>query len=224
MAGLDGPRAGPGSGGPARQLIVLLHGVGADGADLIGLAPMLAEALPDAAFAAPDAPFPCDMAPFGRQWFSLQDRSPARLASGVRAVEASVRAFLEAELARLSLPPSALALAGFSQGAMTALHTGLRMAEPPAAILAYSGALLSPESLAAEIAADPPPPVLIVHGESDEVVPVRASRAAESALRAAGVPVEALYVPGLDHSIDGAGLAAGGAFLRGVLGIDAPGA
>ncbi|MBD0276215.1 MAG: phospholipase, partial [Acetobacteraceae bacterium] len=134
MAGLDGPRLPPRSGGPARQLVVLLHGVGADGADLIGFAPFLAEALPDAAFVAPDAPQACDMAPFGRQWFSLLDRDPARLEAGARAVEPAVRAFLEAELSRLSLPASALALAGFSQGAMTALHAGLRMAEPPAAI------------------------------------------------------------------------------------------
>ncbi len=213
MAGLDGPRLPPRSGRPARQLVVLLHGVGADGADLIGFAPALAEALPDAAFVAPDAPSPCDMAPFGRQWFSLQDRSPARLAVGVRAVEPTLRAFLEAELSRLSLPASALALAGFSQGAMVALHAGLRMAGPPAAILAYSGALLAPESLPAELAARPSPPVLLVHGESDGVVPVRASRVAEGALRAAGVPVEALYVPGLDHTIDESGLRAGVAFL-----------
>lgn len=214
MAGLDGPRLSPRSGAPARQLVALLHGVGADGADLIGLAPALSEVLPHAAFVAPDAPFPCDMAAFGRQWFSLQDRSPARLAAGVRAVAPAVRAFLEAELLRLSLPASALALAGFSQGAMAALQVGLRtMPEPPAAILAYSGALLAPESLPAEIVAARLPPVLLVHGESDGVVPVGASRAAEAALRAAGVPVEALYIPGLDHSIDDTGLAAGAAAL-----------
>jgi phospholipase/carboxylesterase len=225
MAGLDGPRLPPRSGGPARQLVALLHGVGADGADLIGFAPALAETLPDAAFVAPDAPYPCDMAPFGRQWFSLQDRSPARLEAGVRAAEPAVRAFLESELSRLSLPASALALVGFSQGAMTALHAGLRMAEPPAAILAYSGALLAPESLPAELAARPsPPPVLLVHGELDGVVPVRASRGAEAALRAAGVPVEALYVPGLDHTIDDSGLRAGIAFLRRAFAPGRPGA
>ena len=224
MAGLDGPRLPPRSGGSARQLVALLHGVGADGADLIGLAPVLAEALPDAAFVAPDAPFPCDMAPYGRQWFSLQDRSPTRLAAGVRAAEPLLRAFLESELSRLSLPASALALAGFSQGAMTALHAGLRMAEPPAAILAYSGALLAPESLPAEIAASPPPPVLLVHGEADGVVPVRATRMAEAALRAAGVPVEALYLRGLDHSIDDTGLAAGLSALLRAFGLDPPGA
>ena len=225
MAGLDGPRLGPRSGGPARQLVVLLHGVGADGADLIGFAPVLAESLPDAAFVAPDAPLPCDMAPFGRQWFSLQDRSPARLAAGVRAVEPALRAFLQAELSRLSLPASALALLGFSQGAMTALHAGLRMAEPPAAILAYSGALLAPESLSTKTAGRPQsPPVLLVHGELDGVVPVRASRMAEAALRAAGVPVEALYIPGLDHTIDKLGLAAGTAFLVRALAPGQPGA
>jgi phospholipase/carboxylesterase len=224
MAGLSGPRLAPRSGGPARQLVVLLHGVGADGADLIAFAPALAGALRDTAFVAPDAPSPCDTAPFGRQWFSLQDRSPARLAAGVRAAEPALRAFLDAELARLSLPASALALVGFSQGAMTALHAGLRMAEPPAAILAYSGALLAPEALAAEVAARPPPPVLLVHGESDGVVPVAASRMAEGALRAAGVPVEALYVRGLDHTIDESGLGAGLAFLQRAFAPGAPAA
>jgi phospholipase/carboxylesterase len=224
MAGLDGPRLPPRSGGPARQLVALLHGVGADGADLIGLAPVLSQALPDAAFVAPDAPFPCDMAPFGRQWFSLQDRSPARLAAGVRAAEPALRAFVDAELSRLSLPASALALAGFSQGAMMALHTGLRLPEPPAAILAYSGALLAPESLPAEVVARPPPPVLLVHGELDGVVPVRASRMAEAALLAAGVPVEALYIPRLDHSIDESGLAAGTAALLRAFALDPPSA
>ncbi len=224
MAGLDGPRLPPRSGEPARQLVALLHGVGADGADLIGLAPVLSQALPDAAFVAPDAPFPCDMAPFGRQWFSLQDRSPARLAAGVRAAEPALRAFVDAELSRLSLPASALALAGFSQGAMMALHTGLRLPEPPAAILAYSGALLAPESLPAEVVARPPPPVLLVHGELDGVVPVRASRMAEAALLAAGVPVEALYIPRLDHSIDESGLAAGTAALLRAFALDPPSA
>lgn len=216
MVRLDGPRFGPKSGGTARQLVVLLHGVGADGADLIALAPEWAEALPEAAFVAPDAPFPCDMTPFGRQWFSLSDRDPARLAVGVRAVAPAVAAFLREELDRQGLPPSALALMGFSQGAMTALEVGLRGPVPPAAILAYSGALLAPETLAAEIRARPP--VLLVHGEADEVVPAWASRFAESALRAAGVPVEALFRPGLGHGIDAAGLAAGAAMLRRVFG------
>lgn len=214
---LDGPRFGPAAGGggggrPPRQLVVLLHGVGADGADLIALAPVWAEVLPDAAFVAPDAPSPCDMAPFGRQWFSLADRDPARMAEGVRGVAPLVEAFLAAELDRFGLPPSALALMGFSQGAMMALQVGLRGAVPPAAILAYSGALLAPQTLAAEIRARPP--VLLVHGEADDVVPAWAGRFAEAALQEAGVPTEAVFVPGLAHGIDETGMQAGARALR----------
>ncbi|WP_135469879.1 alpha/beta hydrolase [Crenalkalicoccus roseus] len=212
MPRLEGPRFGPVAGGAPRQLVVLLHGVGADGADLIGLAPRWAETLPHAAFLAPDAPMPCDMAGFGRQWFSLADRDPERLAQGVRGVAPVVEALLRAELGRLGLPASALALMGFSQGAMTALHVGLRGGVSPAVILAYSGALLAPQRLAAEIRARPP--VLLVHGEADEVVPAWAGRFAESALREAGVPVESLFLPGLGHGVDEAGLAAGARMLR----------
>jgi phospholipase/carboxylesterase len=213
---LDGPRMGPRSGGPAKQLVVLLHGLGADGQDLMDLGTHWAEALPDAAFVAPDAPEACDMGPYGRQWFSLQDRTPAIMAAGARAAAQGLEAFIDAELARLGLPPTALALAGFSQGCMMALYTGLRRAVPPAAILGYSGALLAPESLAAEIMARPP--VLLVHGEADDIVPVQATRAAEEALCQAGVPVEALYRPGLAHGIDEAGLAAGRRWLEAAFG------
>lgn len=207
---LDGPRFGPKSGGTAKQLVVLCHGLGADGHDLIDLAPEWAIALPDAAFAAPDAPEPCEGTAFGRQWFALWDRTPAQLQAGVAAGAAALLGFVEAELARLSLPPEAVALMGFSQGAMTALHAGLRRAVPPRCILAYAGALLDP--------AIPPkpafPPVLLVHGEADPVVPVTASHAAEAALRAAGVPVESLYVPGLGHGLDASGISAGALFLQ----------
>ncbi len=212
MTRLDGPRIAPASGRPPRQLVALLHGLGADGTDLAGLAPDWAAALPDAAFVAPDAPFPCDMAPYGRQWFSLQDRDPQVMAQGLRGVAPMVEAFLRDELAALGLGSEALAIMGFSQGAMTALHVGLRGGVAPAAILAFSGAMLSPETLAAEITARPP--VLLVHGEADGVVPAWTSRMAETALRAAAVPVEAIFVPGLDHGIDGTGIAAGARALR----------
>jgi phospholipase/carboxylesterase len=218
MAGLEGPRFGP-APGQARQLVVVLHGLGADGQDLIQLAPDWAEGLPDAAFVAPDAPEPCDMAPHGRQWFSLQDRSPAAMAEGVARAAAALGPLVEAELDRFGLPPGALALAGFSQGAMMALQLGLRGRPTPAAILAYSGALLGAGSLAAELAGRPP--VLLVHGEADDIVPVGSSRAAEAALRAAGVPVEALYRPGLPHAIDPAGIAAGSRALARGFGMTA---
>ena len=221
MASLDGPRMAPLSGGPAKQLVVVLHGLGADGQDLIDLAGHWAAALPDAAFVAPDAPEACDMGPYGRQWFSLQDRRPAVMATGAMAARGVLDGFLDAELGRLGLPGSALALAGFSQGCMMALYAGLRRAVPPAAILGYSGALLAPDSLATEMPALPAgarPPVLLVHGEADDIVPVQATRAAEAALRQAGVPVEALYRPGLAHGIDEAGLAAGRRWLEAAFG------
>ena len=127
--------------------------------------------------------------------------------AGCRRAAPLLDAFLDAELARPGLDAGALALVGFSQGAMMALFTGLRRPVAPAAILAYSGALVAPEALVAEIACRPP--VLVVHGEADDIVPVAAGRGAEQALRAAGVPVEVLYCPGLAHGIDQAGLAAG---------------
>jgi phospholipase/carboxylesterase len=212
MAELDGPRWGPASGAAPKQLVVLCHGLGADGYDLIDLAPTWARALPDAAFVAPDAPDPCDLGPTGRQWWSVADRSPPVVEAGVRRAATFLNPFLDAELARLALAADAYALMGFSQGAMTALFTGLRRAAAPRAILAFSGALIAPESLAAELTHRPP--VLLVHGEADDVVPVDRSHAAEAALRAAGVPVEATYVPRLGHGIDDTGLAMGALALQ----------
>ena len=121
-------------------------------------------------------------------------------------------AFIDAELVRLGLPTEAYALMGFSQGAMTVLFTGLRRAIAPRAILAFSGALVAPDSLASELANRAP--VLLVHGEADDVVPVQRSRDAEAALRAANVPVEAVYVPRLGHGIDDSGLAMGALALQ----------
>ena len=211
MPPIDGPRWGPAEPGPARQLVVLCHGLGADGHDLIDLAPLWGRTLPHAAFAAPDAPEPCDMGPYGRQWFSVADRTPTRLAAGAATARDALDAFLDAELARLGLPPDAYALMGFSQGAMTALYTGLRRPVPPRGILAFSGALFAPESLA-EVTARPP--ILLIHGEDDEVVPVTRSRTAQSALEASGFGVTALYCPRLGHGIDDAGLSAGALFLQ----------
>jgi len=211
MPELDGPRWGPRQPGPPRQLVVLCHGVGADGHDLIDLAPTWATALPHAAFAAPDAPERYDMAPVGRQWFSIADRTPARLLAGVMTAASALDGFVDAELARLALPADAYALMGFSQGAMTVLYAGLRRAVAPRAVLAFSGALIAPDRLAETIAR---PPVLLVHGEADEVVPVERSRLAERSLRDAGFEVEALYCPGLGHGIDEAGLSVGALFLQ----------
>jgi phospholipase/carboxylesterase len=211
MAELDGPRWGPASKAAPKQLVVLCHGVGADGHDLIDLAPTWGHALPDALFVSVDAPFQHESG-FGRQWWSVADRTPSVMEAGVRRAAGFLDAFIDAELARLGLPAEAYALMGFSQGAMTVLFTGLRRAVAPRAILAFSGALVAPSSLASELANRAP--VLLVHGEADDVVPAQRSRDAEAALREAGVPVQAVYVPRLGHGIDDTGLAMGALALQ----------
>jgi phospholipase/carboxylesterase len=193
--------------------VVLLHGVGARGDDLLPFAPALGGVLPEALFLAPDAPEPYDGAPFGRQWFSLEDRRPAVLLPAIRTAAPLLERRIAFWLERLGLDFGALVLLGFSQGAMMALHTGLRLPRPPAAILAYAGALLDPEGLERELVRTPPP-VLLVHGEADPVVPAEASRRAELQLRQLGVPVETLFEPGVDHTISPEGMMAGAAFLR----------
>ena len=205
-------RHGPASGGPAKQLVVLLHGLGADGADLIALAPMLAESFPDAVFVAPDAPHPCDMAPFGRQWFSLQQMTMDHLLEGARASEPTLNAFIDRELGAHGLADAALAVVGFSQGTMMALHCCLRRPASPAALVGFSGFLIAPERLAADITVRPP--VLLVHGTEDEVIPFEAMAVARDGLRAAGLEVEAVARPGLGHGIDPEGITLCGRHLE----------
>lgn len=218
---LTGPRFGPAAGGAPRQLVILLHGWGADGNDLIGLAPPLAQVLPHAEFLAPNAPFPCD-AGQGLQWFSLGDMDPRRgmsddaMQARLGVVAPMVDAFIDAALEQHGLAPAKLALLGFSQGTMTALHVGLRRSAALAGILGYSGHLVAGPALLAEAPAKPP--ILLVHGEQDQVLPVAASRYAEELLRQHGFPVEAVYRPGLGHGIDEEGLRRGALFLKRVLG------
>jgi phospholipase/carboxylesterase len=215
-ADIDGPRLEPRSGGPARQLVVFLHGYGADGKDLIEIGRAWQALLPNAAFVSPHAPDPCGQAPSGRQWFPLTFRDPNERWTGVNAAAPGLERFLDAELTRRQLPPSALALVGFSQGTMMALHVGLRRAVAPAAILGYSGMLvvpeeIEPETFAAQIRSKPP--VLLVHGEADDLIPAMALFHAAQALSALDVPVEWHLSPGIGHSIDQEGLRHGGEFL-----------
>ncbi len=212
QATLSGPTFGPASEGPAKQLVVLLHGVGADGDDLIGLAPVLSQVLPDAEFLAPNAPEPCDMAPFGYQWFSLQDRSPERIEAGVRAAAPLVDAFIDEHCEARQIAPDQVALLGFSQGCMMSLFVGLRRQLAVAAVIGYSGALVAPQKLADEIVSRPP--VLLVHGEADPVVPFQSLAAAQAGLEAAGVEVQTLNRPGLGHGIDEEGIRHGAALLH----------
>ena len=209
---LSGPAFAPASGGPAKQLVILLHGVGADGNDLIGLAPMLSQGLPDAEFLAPNAPEPCDMAPVGYQWFSLQDRSPDVIEAGVRAAAPLVDRYIDDNCAIRQITPDQVALFGFSQGCMMSLFVGLRRQTALAAVLGYSGALVAPGKLAGEIVSRPP--VLLVHGEADPVVPHQMLAAAQAGLEAAGVDVQTVSRPGLGHGIDEAGIRKGAALLQ----------
>lgn len=210
---LAGPAWGPASKATPRQLVVLCHGFGSNGADIIHLANKLSAALPDALFVAPNGPDQCEMAPPGcRQWFSLQNRRAAAVSAGVRRAAAALGDFIDTTLAKHGLPPDAYALAGFSQGAVVSVFAGLRRAVPPQAILSYSGALIDAPSLATEMKNKAP--VLLVHGMKDATVPPYASRTAEAVLREAGVPVESHMFAEVGHSIDAAGLAAGIAFLR----------
>jgi len=214
-AELDGPRLAPRSGA-ARQLVVFLHGYGADGNDLIEIGRAWQQYLPQAAFASPHAPEPCAGAPSGRQWFGLTFRDPNERWRGVNNAAPGLTRFLDAELARHQLPATALALVGFSQGTMMALHVGLRRAQSPAAIVGYSGLLVLPpdnnvETFAAEIKSRPP--VLLVHGDQDDLIPPQALFQATQGLAAIGVPVEWHLSTGVGHGIDGEGLRHGGEFL-----------
>ena len=221
MAGeLDGPRL-EARGGVARRLVVFLHGYGADGNDLIELGRAWQQMLPDTAFVSPHAPEPCGQAPTGRQWFPLTFRDPDERWIGVNKAAPALDRFLDAELARHKLAPSALALVGFSQGTMMALHVGLRRAIQLAAIVGYSGLLVlpnnaEPEAIAAEIKSRPP--VLLVHGDQDDLIPPQALFHASQALAALEVPVEWHMSTGVGHGIDGEGLRHGGEFLARRLG------
>jgi phospholipase/carboxylesterase len=215
MVELDGPRLEPKSGA-AKQLVVFVHGYGADGNDLIEIGRAWQGLLPDAAFVSPHAPNPCGQSPMGREWFPLTFRDPNERWLGVNAAGPILNAFIDAELARRHLPPQALALVGFSQGTMMALHIGLRRPVAPAAIVGYSGMLVlpadpDPEVFAAEITSRPP--VLLVHGDQDEMIPVQAVFHAAQGLAALEVPTQWHISHGVGHGIDQEGLRHGGEFI-----------
>jgi phospholipase/carboxylesterase len=213
---LDGPKVAPKSGAKPKQLVVFLHGYGSNGEDLISLAPYWADLLPDAEFVSPNAPFPCELNPFGGfQWFGLEDRNPATKLAGTRAAATILDAYLDDALKARGLDESRMALVGFSQGTMMSLYVAPRRARPIAGVVGYSGALIGADTLAQEVKSKPP--VLLVHGEADDIVPFQAMAAAAAGLRAAGLAVETLARPDLPHSIDDAGLTRGGSFLAGRL-------
>ena len=212
MALLSGPRVAP-ANGKADALMVLLHGYGADGNDLIGLAPHWQKRLPGIEFSAPHAPDRVPGATSGFQWFPISRLDPHEMRDGVMAAAPRIEAFVDAELMRLGLPPERLVLAGFSQGAMLALHLGLRRAVPPAAIIGFSGMLAVPPPAEGRW-----PPVLVTHGDADTVIPVGAMFAAAGSLGAMGVPLQWHLARGMGHGIDAEGVDLAGTFLALALG------
>ena len=211
MNKLDGPRREPG-GGSALSLVVLLHGYGANGQDLIGLADAWQTVLPRTAFVSPNAPEPLPFAgAAGYQWFPLTLRDPGEYIRGAVAVAPALHSFLDNELARYRIGAKRLALVGFSQGTMMALHIGLRRKTAPAAVVAFSGVIAGPERLEAELECRPP--VQLIHGSADEVIPVEACQLTREVLAAAGVLLEWHIRPDLGHGIDPEGLAYAGSFL-----------
>ena len=209
-AQIDGPRLAPASGREARSIVILAHGYGSNGDDLIGLAPYWRDALPDTVFVAPNAPEPCPGAPGGYQWWPVWDSDRA---AGVRGAAVVLSAFIDAELARYGLTDDRLALVGFSQGTMLALHVAPRRERQLAGVVGYSGMLIDGD--AADVRTRPP--ILLVHGDADPMVPVAAFHQAEAALRGLGFDLSTHVSRGLGHSIDMDGLRLGGAFLGKVL-------
>ena len=207
---VNGSSRQPHSGQPPRQIVLLLHGYGSSGADLISFAPEWQKGLPDALFLAPNAPQSCGA--FGYQWWPLTTFTPQALAAGAAAAAAAINAFIDKKLAQYSLTDAELALVGFSQGTIMALHVGLRRPNPVAAIVGYSGLLAGSPELAKQVVSRPP--VLLVHGALDPVVPVAAMHASEVGLRAVGVEVTTHVSMGIGHTVDPTGMRIGREFVQ----------
>lgn len=212
---LSGPTLAP-ARGPASHLVVMVHGYGADGQDLIGLADRWRQMLPSVAFCAPNAPSRVPGGP-GYQWFPITRIDPHEMKKGVETAGPALDAFLDAELERLGLSPDRLALVGFSQGTMLSLHVGLRRAVPPAAIVGFSGLLAGPVPASGDDGAKIPP-ILLTHGDSDSVIPPQAMFQAAGQLGLAGAAVQWHLAPGMGHGIDPQGLMMAGLFLNQALG------
>ncbi len=212
---LKSDRRGPSSGGKPRSAVVFVHGYGADGSDLLGLADPLGPHLPDTVFFAPDAPEKCTANPFGYQWFPipwLDGSSDAQALAGLQQSSADLDAFVDGVLADEGLEPEALALVGFSQGTMMSLNIAPRRARPLAGVVGFSGRLMQPEKLVEDTVSKPP--VLLIHGDQDDVVPPTCLPEAADALVAAGFETYSHVSKGTAHGIAHDGLSLALSFLR----------
>ena len=213
---LIGPEAEPASGGPAKQLILFVHGYGADGNDLISLTQYFAHVAPDAAFFSPNAPYRCDGSPYGYQWYDvwMQDRDE-RLGA-IRSTAAIFDNFIDQQLDRRGLTEVSLVLIGFSQGTMMSLFTAPRREKAVAGIVGYSGRMEAPDLLKRDIKSKPP--VVLIHGDSDELLAVSEMETAAAALKECGVGIDTHVRPGLGHGIDEQGIRIGLEFVKNALG------
>ena len=208
MNDLNHYTSAPHSGGKPKQVIVLLHGYGSNGRDLISLAPYWQTGVPDAIFVSPDAPFPCELG-MGFQWFSTMDRDKTKYLERLEVAAPILDKYLDKLLDKYGLEDKEMALVGFSQGTMMSLYTGPRRKQQIAGILGYSGALIGGEGLDGENK----PPIHLIHGENDSVVPVSSYHKAVEILTEKGYPLSGHTTPMLDHSIDGEGIESGAKFL-----------
>lgn len=215
LSELTGPEAATASGGPAKQLIIFVHGYGANGQDLIALAQYFAQVAPDAAFISPDAPYRCDGAPGGFQWYDVWMKDPAERLAAIRAAGEIFDNFVTNQLARYELSEDQLVLVGFSQGTMMSLFTAPRREKAVAGIVGYSGRMEAPDRLEEEIRSKPR--VVMVHGDSDELLAVSEMETAANTLRKCGVDIETHVRPGLGHGIDEEGIRVGVGFVQKVL-------
>lgn len=214
MTKLSGPMVPPANGGPAEQAVVLLHGYGSDGADLIGLAPQWQPILPEALFVSPNAPEMCRQSSFGFQWFdiSLEGDRLAKRQVGVMTARPVLVEFLNDLWSQTGIAPEQTVLAGFSQGAMMALHVGLSLPQRLMGVIAFSGAFLPPEDFGSPTLAKPP--VCLVHGDMDNIVDPEHSADADVALRLAGFDVSYHVSQGTAHGIAPDGLQFSSEFLQ----------
>lgn len=214
MSEIRGPVIEPMNGGAPRSAVILLHGLGANGDNLIDIGSMLAPEMPDTLFVAPNAPFDFDMMPGsgGYQWFSLTNWSPRSMLEGAQTAAPVLDNYIDAISEHFQLPMEKIALIGFSQGTMMALHVALRREKKLGCIVGFSGALIAPELLGTELKSKPD--ICLVHGQEDTVVPFPSMNIARTELRKLGLSVDAHARPGLEHSIDMQGINIAQEFLQ----------
>lgn len=208
---MNGASLQPRSGAAPEKIVLLLHGFGSSGSDMISLAPQWQDALPTALFLAPHAPQRCAMMGAGYQWWGLSGFAPSALAAGSASAAPAINAFIDRKLDQYGLTDADLALVGFSQGTMMALQVGLRRPGQVAAIVGYSGMVTGTADLGHQAAVRPP--VLLVHGTADPVVPVAALHMSESQLQRVGLDVTTHVSYGVGHSVDPVGLKLGRDFI-----------